>query len=86
MGPAARAGGQRHHGDRHSGGVARAGPWLGAKPSVILQEYIPPEHAEDWIVHLYRGAGGEPLVLFTGVKVQVLAAQAGMTACAYTVS
>jgi predicted ATP-grasp superfamily ATP-dependent carboligase len=37
-------------------------------------------------VHLYRGAGGDPLVLFTGVKVRSWPPQAGMTACAYTVS
>ncbi len=65
--------------------LALARGW-GDKPSVILQEYIPPEHAEDWIVHLYRGAGGEPLVLFTGVKVRSWPPQAGMTACAYTVT
>ena len=65
--------------------LALARGW-GDKPSVILQEYIPPEHAEDWIVHLYRGTGGEPLVLFTGVKVRSWPPEAGMTACAYTVS
>jgi predicted ATP-grasp superfamily ATP-dependent carboligase len=65
--------------------LALARQW-GAEPSVILQEYIPPEHAEDWIVHLYRGAGGDPLVLFTGVKVRSWPPQAGMTACAYTAS
>ena len=65
--------------------LALARAW-GDKPSVILQEYIPTEHAEDWIVHLYRGAGGDPLVLFTGVKVRSWPPQAGMTACAYTVS
>ncbi len=64
--------------------LALARAW-GDNPSVILQEYIPPEHAEDWIVHLYRGAGGDPLVLFTGVKVRSWPPQAGMTACAYTV-
>ena len=58
----------------------------GDKPSVILQEYIPTEHAEDWIVHLYRGADGDPLVLFTGVKMRSWPPEAGMTACAYTVS
>ncbi|HXP54534.1 MAG TPA: hypothetical protein VN847_06250 [Streptosporangiaceae bacterium] len=54
--------------------------------SVILQEYIPADAAEDWIVHLYRGAGGDPLVLFTGIKVRSWPPQAGMTALAYTVS
>jgi D-aspartate ligase len=54
--------------------------------SVILQEYIPADAAEDWIVHLYRGADGDPLVLFTGIKVRSWPPQAGMTALAYTVS
>jgi len=63
--------------------LALARGW-GDEPSVILQEYIPPEHAGDWIVHLYRGAGGEPLLLFTGVKVRSWPPRAGMTACAYT--
>jgi D-aspartate ligase len=58
----------------------------GETPSVILQEYIPADVAEDWIVHLYRGTDGDPLVLFTGIKVRSWPPQAGMTALAYTVS
>jgi len=65
--------------------LAMARDW-GDTPSVILQEYIPADVAEDWIVHLYRGADGDPLVLFTGIKVRSWPPQAGMTALAYTVS
>lgn len=55
-------------------------------PGVILQEYIPPEHAEDWIVHLYAGAGGTSLVLFTGRKIRSWPPNHGVTACAYSVA
>jgi hypothetical protein len=58
----------------------------GSRPGVILQEYLPREEAEDWIVHAYFGAGaGEP-VMFTGVKVRSWPPHAGMTACAYAVA
>lgn len=56
----------------------------GERPGVILQEYLPREDAEDWIVHAYFGSG-EP-VLFTGVKVRSWPPHAGMTACAYVVA
>ncbi len=56
----------------------------GRRPGVILQEYLPREHAEDWIVHAYFGSR-EP-VLFTGVKVRSWPPHAGMTACAYVVA
>jgi predicted ATP-grasp superfamily ATP-dependent carboligase len=59
-----------------------ASGWGGA-PSVILQDYIPEEHAEDWIVHLYSDADSDCLVTFTGVKVRSWPPHAGMTACAY---
>ncbi|MGG7573088.1 ATP-grasp domain-containing protein [Streptomyces sirii] len=57
----------------------------GPQPSVILQEYLPREQAEDWIVHGCFGADGAPLALFTGVKVRSWPPHAGMTACAYVV-
>ena len=61
-------------------------PGAGARlPSVILQEYVPREHAEDWIVHLYCDANSNCLVEFTGVKVRSWPPHAGMTACAYAV-
>ena len=44
-----------------------------------------PEHAEDWIVHLYCDANSNCLVLFTGVKVRSWPPHTGATACAYAV-
>lgn len=64
--------------------LALAGRW-GERPGVILQEYLPRESAEDWIVHGYFDAGHAPRALFTGVKVRSWPPHAGMTACAYTV-
>ncbi len=55
-------------------------------PGVILQEYLPAEHSEDWIVHLYCDAGSASRVLFTGLKVRSWPPQAGVTACAYSIS
>ncbi|GAA1357134.1 hypothetical protein GCM10009612_24680 [Streptomyces beijiangensis] len=52
---------------------------------MILQEYLPREDAEDWIVHAYFGSEAEPLALFTGVKVRSWPPHAGMTALAYVV-
>ncbi|WP_405593186.1 ATP-grasp domain-containing protein [Streptomyces sp. NBC_01092] len=57
----------------------------GERPGVILQEYLPREDAEDWIVHAYFDADSTPLALFTGVKVRSWPPHAGMTACAYIV-
>ncbi|MFJ9414833.1 ATP-grasp domain-containing protein [Streptomyces sp. NPDC101227] len=57
----------------------------GARPGVILQEYLPREAAEDWIVHAYAEADGAPPALFTGVKVRSWPPHAGRTACAYVV-
>ncbi|MFJ9410278.1 ATP-grasp domain-containing protein [Streptomyces sp. NPDC101393] len=55
----------------------------GPRPGVILQEYLPQEEAEDWIVHGCFDAQSAPLALFTGVKVRSWPPYAGMTACAY---
>ncbi|POX41764.1 ATP-grasp domain-containing protein [Streptomyces sp. Ru73] len=57
----------------------------GQQPSVILQEYLPREDAEDWIVHAYFDADSAALAMFTGVKVRSWPPHAGMTACAYVV-
>ncbi len=57
----------------------------GRRPSLVLQDYIPTEHAEDWIVHLYCDANSNCLVLFTGVKVRSWPPHTGATACAYAV-
>jgi D-aspartate ligase len=65
--------------------LAMARRW-GQAPSVILQEYIPPQDAEDWIVHLYCDASSRCLVLCTGVKVRSWPPHAGATACAYVVA
>jgi D-aspartate ligase len=64
--------------------LAAAEDW-GPEPSVILQEYIPREHAQDWIVHLYCDAESNCLVEFTGIKLRSWPPHAGMTACARTV-
>lgn len=57
----------------------------GPSPGVILQEYLPREEAEDWIVHAYFDRDSSPLALFTGVKVRSWPPHAGMTANAYIV-
>ena len=64
--------------------LAAAQDW-GTEPSVILQEYIPREHAQDWIVHLYCDADSNCRVAFTGIKLRSWPPHAGMTACARTV-
>jgi D-aspartate ligase len=53
--------------------------------SLLLQEYIPPADAEDWIVHLYSGPDHGCLVVFTGLKIRSWPPDAGQTACAYSV-
>ncbi|CUW30408.1 carboxylate--amine ligase [Streptomyces reticuli] len=63
-------------------GLAR--DW-GEEPGVILQEYLPREEAEDWIVHACFDQDSRPLALFTGVKVRAWPPHAGMTAHAYVV-
>jgi predicted ATP-grasp superfamily ATP-dependent carboligase len=64
--------------------LALARDW-GDQPGVILQEYLPREEAEDWIVHAYFDADSTPLAMFTGVKVRSWPPHAGMTANAYVV-
>ncbi|MFD9465884.1 ATP-grasp domain-containing protein [Streptomyces sp. NPDC060027] len=64
--------------------LALARDW-GPQPGVILQEYLPREEAEDWIVHAYFDADSAPLAMFTGVKVRSWPPHAGMTANAYVV-
>ncbi|MFC9328222.1 ATP-grasp domain-containing protein [Kitasatospora sp. NPDC057015] len=59
--------------------LARGGPDGGA-PSVLAQEYLPPERSEDWITHLCCGPDGEPLALFTGRKVRSWPPGRGVTA------
>ncbi|MCT9081371.1 carboxylate--amine ligase [Streptomyces fulvoviolaceus] len=64
--------------------LALARDW-GEQPGVILQEYLPREEAEDWIVHAYFDRDSAPLAMFTGVKVRSWPPHAGMTANAYVV-
>ncbi|MBI2717831.1 MAG: ATP-grasp domain-containing protein [Rhizobiales bacterium] len=53
-----------------------------ANAQIIIQEYIPPDVAEDWIVHAYCGRSGLPLVAFTGRKYRSWPVQAGVTSAA----
>ncbi|WP_405020270.1 ATP-grasp domain-containing protein [Kitasatospora sp. NBC_00070] len=48
-------------------------------PSVLVQEYLPPEQAEDWITHLYCGPDGAPPLVFTGRKLRSWPPGAGVT-------
>ncbi|MGW8379260.1 ATP-grasp domain-containing protein [Streptomyces sp. ODS28] len=64
--------------------LAMARGW-GERPGVIIQEYLPREHAEDWIVHAYFGEDSQARAAFTGVKVRSWPPHAGMTAAAYVV-
>ncbi|WJV51292.1 ATP-grasp domain-containing protein [Streptomyces flavofungini] len=66
-------------------GLLKLARGWGERPSVILQEYLPREQAEDWVVHAYFDADSTPLTLFTGVKVRSWPPHAGMTATAYVV-
>ncbi|GAA2266353.1 ATP-grasp domain-containing protein [Streptomyces ruber] len=66
-------------------GLLRLAREWGERPGVILQEYLPREDAEDWIVHAYFDAESAPLAMFTGVKVRSWPPHAGMTAHAYIV-
>lgn len=61
---------------------ALARTW-GEQFSVILQEYLPREDAEDWIVDAYCDVSFDCLVQFTGVKVRSWPPHAGQTSCAY---
>jgi len=51
-------------------------------PSVVLQEYLPRDFAQDWIVHVYCARDGETVVAFTGFKVRSWRPYAGVTAVA----
>lgn len=53
-------------------------------PSVLVQEYLPPESSQDWFTHLYCPADGAAHLVFTGRKLRSWPPQAGVTtrACA----
>jgi D-aspartate ligase len=59
-------------------------PAADAAPNVVVQEYIPREHTEDWFVHLYCDASSNCVLTFTGVKVRSWPPHAGATAAAYS--
>lgn len=58
----------------------------GDVPGVIVQEYIPREQAQDWIVHLYCDANSACRCLFTGVKIRSWPPHNGATAAAYALA
>jgi D-aspartate ligase len=51
-------------------------------PAVIVQEYLPRDHAEDWIAHAYVGKDPDSTVVFTGIKLRSWPPHAGVTAVA----
>ncbi|MFC5667132.1 ATP-grasp domain-containing protein [Kitasatospora misakiensis] len=51
----------------------------GGDPSVLVQEYLPPEHSQDWITHLCCGGDGAAPVVFTGRKLRSWPPGAGVT-------
>lgn len=51
---------------------------------VLLQEYLPDEHCEDWFTHGYCDATSKADIVFTGRKVRTWPAHGGATAAAYT--
>jgi D-aspartate ligase len=54
-------------------------------PSVVVQEYLNRDYAEDWIVHVYVGNEPESTVVFTGIKLRSWPPHAGVTAVARSV-
>lgn len=55
--------------------------WTG-QPQIVVQEYVPRDVAEDWIVHIYCGREGIPLAAFTGRKHRSWPPEAGVTTAA----
>lgn len=56
-----------------------------AMPPIAVQEYLPEERCQDWIVHAYCDENGRCLVDFTGMKLRSMPREAGPTAFACTV-
>jgi D-aspartate ligase len=54
--------------------------WDDDGPALLVQEYIPGECAEDWIVNLYADADGDCRPVFTGRKVRGWPPVAGVVA------
>ncbi|GAA3828864.1 hypothetical protein GCM10022403_072700 [Streptomyces coacervatus] len=57
--------------------LARCG--AAESPSVIVQEYIPLDIAEEWFTHLYVSASGTPRLVFTGHKLRSWPPGTGLT-------
>jgi D-aspartate ligase len=57
-----------------------------ATPGLILQEYLPRQHSQDWVVHLYSDADSNCQVVLTGLKVRSWPPDAGVTACGYSMA
>jgi D-aspartate ligase len=53
--------------------------------TVMVQEYIPRDEAEDWIFHGYCDASSNPLAAFTGIKLRSWPPHAGVTTYARSV-
>ncbi|WP_370149399.1 ATP-grasp domain-containing protein [Streptacidiphilus sp. EB129] len=53
-------------------------------PSLLLQEYLPGDRAEDWICHLYCADDPVDDLVCTGVKVRAWPPRGGVTAYAYS--
>jgi predicted ATP-grasp superfamily ATP-dependent carboligase len=69
------------------GGAHADGPAAGdAAPGVILQEYLPRQHSQDWVVHLYCDADSNCPVVLTGMKLRSWPPDAGVTACGYSMA
>jgi D-aspartate ligase len=51
-------------------------------PHVVIQRYLPQEHAEDWIVHVYCDRSADAILAFTGRKYRSWPATAGVTTMA----
>lgn len=61
--------------------LARCG--AAESPSVIVQEHIALDIAEEWFTHLYCGAGGIPRLVFTGHKFRSWPPKSGLTTRAW---
>jgi predicted ATP-grasp superfamily ATP-dependent carboligase len=57
-----------------------------AGAALMFQEYIPDEHAEDWIFHGYCDGAADPIVGFTGIKLRSYPPHAGPTTLGRTVA
>ncbi len=55
-------------------------------PDFILQEYLPRQYSQDWVVHLYSDADSNCTVVLTGMKLRSWPPDAGVTACGYSMA